>query len=190
VRPDAGDVFVDDAEQVHLLDGTGIFVRRLGSIDVDAVIALHNHLTERERYFRFFVTHLAFLRDFAGELVRSDETHCALGAFDSGRLVGVANYAVSNDPHIAEVAVVVSHEDHLRGVATALLRRLARVALSNGIHGFVADVLTENAPMLKVLSDAGWEHSTHFGGPVLNLRIDLTATGDSDRTNTTTEKRL
>ena len=78
------------------------------------------------------------------------------GAFESGRLIGVANYIVSNEPEVAEVAVAVAHEDHLRGVATALLRRPRKIALANGIHTFTADILTDNVGMLTVLSDADW----------------------------------
>ena len=161
------------ADTVKLLDGSVISVRRLGKGDIEAVIELHKQLTDREQYMRFFVVHPAYLQAFAEKVTERDGSHCALGAFDSGRLIGVANYVVPNQQDLAEVAVAVAHKDHLRGVATALLRRLADIALSNGIHRFTADVLAENAAMLKVLSDAGWRHTTHFDGSVLNIRIDL-----------------
>jgi hypothetical protein len=52
----------------------------------------------------------------------------ALGAFESGKLIGVASYVVCGRPATAEVAVVGAHNDHLRGVGTVLLRRLAHIA--------------------------------------------------------------
>jgi L-amino acid N-acyltransferase YncA len=55
--------------------------------------------------------------------------------------VSVANYVASNNPDVAEVAVAVAHRHHLRGVATTLLQRLAKIALCNGIRTFTADVL-------------------------------------------------
>jgi hypothetical protein len=58
-------------------------------------------------------------------------------------------------------------------VATALLQRLAGIALSNGIHTFTADVLAENFAMLSVLSDTGWQHTTRFEDSVLKILIDL-----------------
>jgi Acetyltransferase (GNAT) family len=85
----------------------------------------------------------------------------------------VANYVAPEKRDVAEAAVVVAHEDHLRGVATALIRRLAEIALSNEIRSFTADVLADNSAMLTVLSDACWRHTTRFGGSVLNIRIDL-----------------
>jgi RimJ/RimL family protein N-acetyltransferase len=164
---------LDDAETVTLLDGAEVFVRRLNGRDVDAVIQLHQRLTDHEQYLRFFVTHPAYLETFASKVVQCNDKQCALGAFDSDGLIGVANYVLSGEPGVAEVAVAVAHEDHLRGVATTLLRRLGKIALSNGIHFFVADVLAENVSMLKVLSDAGWRHTTDFDGQVMSILIDL-----------------
>jgi RimJ/RimL family protein N-acetyltransferase len=164
----------NDTEKIMLLDGAEMAVRRLDRRDITAVLELHRRLTERERYLRFFIPHPAYLHTFADKVVECNRNQCALGAFESGRLIGVANYVVSHDPCVAEVAVAVAHDDQLRGVATALLRSLAKVALDNGIHCFTADVLAENSAMLKVLFDAGWRHSAQRDGPVISLRIDLT----------------
>lgn len=164
---------LENSVDVELLDGSVISIRRLDSGDIDAVMGLHQQLTDRERYFRFFAVHPTYLTTFAEKVVECDERHCALGAFESGRLIGVANYVVLNKPDIAEVAVAVAHQDHLRGVATALLRRLAQTALGNGVRSFTADVLSANAAMLKVLSDAGWQHTVRRDDSVLTIRIDL-----------------
>jgi RimJ/RimL family protein N-acetyltransferase len=166
---------VNDTDTVALLDGTEVVVRRLDHRDSTAVLELHRRLSEREQYLRFFTPDAGNLEEeFADKVVECNEKQCALGAFESGHLIGVANYVVSEDPNVADVAVAVAHEDHLRGVATALLRSLAKIALDNGIHCFTADVLAENTAMLKLLFDAGWRHSTHREGQVLNLQIDLT----------------
>jgi RimJ/RimL family protein N-acetyltransferase len=165
---------VNENEKVMLLDGAEMVVRRLDRRDTTAVLELHRRLTERERYLRFFIPHPAYLQTFADKVVECNPNQWALGAFESGRLIGVANYVVSDNPGVAEVAVAVAHEDHLRGVATALLRSLAKVALDNGIHCFTADVLAENSAMLKVLFDAGWRYSTQRDGQMISLRIDLT----------------
>ena len=161
----------DDAQCVRLLDGAEVCVRRLTNDDVEAVLALHQRLTDREQYLRFFVPHPAYLDKFAHAVVQCDETRCAVGAFDGGHLVGVANYALSSEPGVAEIAVAVAHEDHLRGVATMLLRQLGEIASGKGIRAFVADVLVENSPMLKVLY--AWRHTTEHEGSVLKVRVDL-----------------
>lgn len=132
-----------------------------------------SRLTEREQYLRLFITHPQYLEKFARQVVECNDTQCALGAFESGQLIGVANYAMSREPAGAEVAVAVALEDHPRGVATALLRSLAKIALRNGFHYFVADILADNIAMFKVLSDAEWRHTSQFDGPVLTVRLDL-----------------
>jgi hypothetical protein len=71
------------------------------------------------------------------------------------------------------MAVVVAHAEHLRGVGTALLRRLGEIARMNGLHHLVAEVLWENHLMLRVLSDAGWPCTRHLEGSVLHVEIDL-----------------
>jgi hypothetical protein len=63
------------------------------------------------------------------------------------------------------------------------LERFAKVALCKGIHASTGastrDMRAGNAAMLTALSDAGWRHKTRFDGSVLNIRIDLSQSGDS-----------
>lgn len=160
-----------------------IRIRRLSRSDTAAVIELHRQLTDRERYLRFFVTYPAYLTAFAEKIVRCNRDQWALGAFDSGQLIGVANYVVTDQPDVAEVAVAVAHKDHLRGVATALLKHLAEVALGNGINTFVADVLASNTAMLKVLSDAGWRRTVRSDGAVLRIETKLRELADEPSTD-------
>jgi GNAT superfamily N-acetyltransferase len=161
------------AETVELLDGSAVTVRRLDKRDIEAVTELHSQLTDQEQYMRFFIVHPVSIKELTEKLVACDRCHYALGAFDSGRLIGVANYVAASNQDVAEVAVAVAHHDHLRGVATVLLRRLAEVAAGHGIRRFTADVLATNFALLNVLSDAGWRHTTRFDGSVLNIQMDL-----------------
>ncbi|MGZ5395160.1 MAG: N-acetyltransferase family protein [Mycobacterium sp.] len=103
----------------------------------------------------------------------SRERQYALGAFASHKLLGVANYIACATPGAAEVAVVVAHDEHLRGVGTALLRRLGQIAKSNGIHRLVAEVLVQNHSMLHVLFDVGWPCARRQDDSVLHVEIDL-----------------
>jgi L-amino acid N-acyltransferase YncA len=101
----------------------------------------------------------------------------ALGAFEAGEMIGVANYAPTNQPGYAEVAVVVAHGQHERGVGTALLRTLGGLARNAGQHHFVADVLAENRAMCEVISDADWPTTRHNDAGVLSMDIDLDNVG-------------
>ena len=89
------------------------------------------------------------------------------------RLIGLANYVELSRPGWAEIAVVVAHEQHARGVGTALLHALGRIARSAGQHRFIADVLFENYAMRQVIKDAGWPVTQHRDGPVVSIELDL-----------------
>ena len=123
---------LDRADTVTFLDGAVVLLRRLDAHDAKAVEAFHSDLTDRDRYYRFFVIHPGFLHRFASKLVENSPTNYAIGAFEAGRLIGVANYVRSNDPEVGDVAIAVAHKDHLRGVATAMLRHLGEVAREGG----------------------------------------------------------
>jgi hypothetical protein len=116
---------LDEAPVATLRDGSTVLLRRLDAADIDAVIALHDALSNHERYLRFFTPRPPCLKTCARKLTGRSDKGYALGAFESGELIGVANYVVCHEDQTAEVALVVAHNDHLRGVGTALLRRLS-----------------------------------------------------------------
>jgi GNAT superfamily N-acetyltransferase len=172
----SGSRVVDEVFTSTLRDGATVSLRRLEPTDIDAVIALHEALSDRDRYLRFFTMHPVYLKSLVDKLTDGNSQDYALGAFESGTLIGVANYAMSGEPATADVAVVVAHEDHLRGVGTALLGRLAQIARDNGIQHLVADVLTTNHLMFTLLHDAGLHpQCKRYDSGVVHLDIDLTA---------------
>jgi hypothetical protein len=65
----------------------------------------------------------------------------------------------------------------MRGVGTVLLGRLGRIARDNGLDRFVADVLTENYLMRKVMSDAGWPCTILCGRSELRVDVNLAELG-------------
>jgi GNAT superfamily N-acetyltransferase len=169
------------AATARLLDGRVVSLRRFDADDAEAVLALHQHLSDQDRYFRFFTLQPVQLAELVGALTEPPDGMCALGAFDAGRLIGVAHYVlVPEDPKAAELAIVVAHEDHSRGVGTALLKQLARVARDHGIGRFVADVLGENHLMLMVVFDLGWRCEPAGYGSVRHLEIELPDFADED----------
>lgn len=157
----------------RLLDGRLVSLRPLTVADADAVTALHQHLSDHDRYFRFFTLQLAPLHELVANLTEPADGLYALGAFDADRLIGVAHCVVVDEPEAAEVAVVVAHEDHSVGVGTTLLKHLAPIARAHGIRRFLADVLGENHLMLTVFFDLGWPCRPIDDGSVRHLEIEL-----------------
>ncbi len=161
-----------------LLDAATVTIRRLQPDDYDAVVRLASELTGEERYQRFFTVHPTYIGEWALSLTEPAEGVVALGVFETGELIGVANYAELPRAGDAEIAVVVAHEQHERGVGTLLLQALGHLAREAGLHRFVADVLTENHPMRRVISEAGWPVNQHCDGAVISVELDLDRTGD------------
>jgi GNAT superfamily N-acetyltransferase len=90
-----------------------------------------------------------------------------------GRIIGVARYCRLT-PTSAEVAFVVEDGYQGRGIGGRLMRHLRELALANGITMFVADVLTDNTPMVHLLEKVSTIR-THYDRGVCEVLVDLTA---------------
>lgn len=162
------------AATARLLDGRFVSLRPLSADDTKAALALHQQLSDYDRYFRFFTLNQIDLDQMVRKMTQPAQGQYALGAFDADRLIGVANYiVVHDDPKVAEIAIAVAHEDHSLGVGTALLKHLAGIARAHGIRRFVADVLGENDLMLTVLSHLGWRCKPTDYGTVRHVEFEL-----------------
>jgi RimJ/RimL family protein N-acetyltransferase len=90
-----------------------------------------------------------------------------------GRIIGVARYN-RIDATSAEVAFVVEDAYQHHGIGRRLLFRLRDHAVENGITEFVAEILTCNTPMFKLLHELG-EARTSYRAGVCEARISLIA---------------
>ena len=75
-----------------LLDGATVTVRQLLPTDYDAVVGLEMALSADERYRRFFTAYPTCIGEWALSLTAPAEGIVALGVFETGELIGVANY--------------------------------------------------------------------------------------------------
>ena len=74
-------------------------------------------------------------------------------------IAGGGRYVVIK-PGQAEVAFAVVDQFQGQGIGSALLRHLSSLAREAGLQEFVAEVLPENAAMLKVFEKSGLEVAT------------------------------
>ena len=88
-----------------LVDGADAALRILVPEDYDAVVSLAVCLSAEERYLRFFTMHPAHIGDWALSLTKPEHGIVALGAFESGELIGVANYAELTRPGECEIVI-------------------------------------------------------------------------------------
>ena len=102
--------------------------------------------------------------------------HVALVATidDAGRqaIVGGGRYIVSQ-PRTAELAFVVVDQYQGQGIGAALLRHLAALARDAELEVLVAEVLAENAAMLRVFETSGLRVSKTRDGHVVRISLQL-----------------
>lgn len=91
------------------------------------------------------------------------------GNEDNEKVVGMGQYIINGDTHMAEAAVVVRDDCQGQGIGEELLRALLLVARQKGLHGFFADVLAANSPMLKLVDKLGMNLEKHLTGGVCQL---------------------
>ena len=103
-------------------------------------------------------------------------THVALVAIleEGGQpvIAGGARYVVSGASE-AEVAFVVVDQYQGQGIGAALLRHLIVVARQAGLKRLIAEVLPENAAMLKVFYGSGLQVTTRRESRVVHVDMQL-----------------
>lgn len=158
--------------RVLLADGTPAVISRLGPSDEAELLALHERLSDRDRYLRFSTSHPVHLGRWVRCSLDPSGPALSLGARVRGSLVGVVElFPVSADA--AEVAAVVDGRWRTHGLATALLEQLAATARRLGTRRLVAEVLAENGAMLRVLTDLGLPVATTRDGDAVRLEVAL-----------------
>ncbi len=149
----------------QLSDVGTVAIRSLRHDDKERLLGLFRRLMRRSIYFRFLgedkkdVTpdELAYYTEI------DFENHVALAAcLNEGgeeRIVGVGRYTVSEESKSsksAEVMFCVGDEYQGRGIGTALLDHLVRIARTQGIEKFEGRLFASNSRMFSVLEKSGF----------------------------------
>jgi GNAT superfamily N-acetyltransferase len=159
------------------LDGVRVEIRPAAPQDAEAVRAFFEGLSEDTRWLRYH-SPIPIVRSWMVDaVVRTDHTkRAALLAIHDGRIVGVAEWGRETpDENIAHTAVVVDDSFRRKGVAAELMRHLAADAREHGIEAFEASVLQVNRPTIGLIQHVAPQRTTTFDGPVLQVRIPLSA---------------
>ncbi|MGB2875391.1 MAG: GNAT family N-acetyltransferase [Gaiellaceae bacterium] len=170
-----------DAVDVILRDGSTLRLRAPANNDVGALLAFFSGLSERSFYLRFHGVRRvdrALVEHFVGPDWRDRGVLVGVIGDRTGgeRIVAVAEFMRLREETTAEVAFAVADELQGRGIGTRLLEQLALRAAAVGIEHFVAEVLPENARMLGVFRDAGFETTREVDGGEIEVRFPIAAT--------------
>ena len=162
-----------------LRNGLEICIRALRPDDTERMAEAFSKLETDSIYTRFF-GYKKELSEAEYRLIREMDftSRVALIAtlIENGREIVIASssYALCG-PDSAEIAFIVEEDYHGLGIARRLLDHLGRIARQQGVTAFKAEVLTQNAAMLKVFTACGWPMETRIVDDTVHVTLSLAA---------------
>jgi len=168
---------VNYATSELLSDGRKVEVRALRREDEADMLAAVAKTSPQSLQRRFFVMKRHFSDKERAFFMDVDfTTHVAIVAVteEAGRkiIVGGGRYIVF-EPGRAEMAFVVIDTWQGRGIGSLLMRHLIKIANVAGLKELTAEVLPENAAMLKVFGKFGFRPGTHRDPQTIHLALRL-----------------
>lgn len=164
---------------VVLRDGSTMRIRPIHPEDGDALQRFHSRQSPESVYLRFFApltrlpdkdlhrfTHVDH-HERVALVVTWQEEIVAVGRFDQ---IGGGD---------AEVAFNVSDSAQGKGLGSVLLEHLAAAGRELGVRRFVADVLPQNARMLRVFTDAGYDVEQAYDDGIMAVSFTIRPTDRS-----------
>jgi RimJ/RimL family protein N-acetyltransferase len=158
-------------------DGRRVEIRALRPDDRADLVAAVGRTSAQSLYRRFFAVRRSFSEQETDFFLNVDFiNHVALVAVadEGGRpaIVGGGRYIVVA-PGQAEVAFAVVDAYQGQGIGAALMRHLAALARGAGLEELIAEVLPDNAPMLKVFEKCGLRLGTRRDAGVVHVTLGL-----------------
>jgi RimJ/RimL family protein N-acetyltransferase len=148
----------------RLRDGRAVEIRALRPADETSLLAAVGRSSPQSLYRRFMGAKRSFSDKERSFFLNVDFTnHVALVAVvnegDHTSIVAGGRYVVEK-PGTAEIAFAVVDDYQGQGIGAVLLHHLAVLARHAGLKEFTAEVLADNAPMLKVFERSGLKFSS------------------------------
>jgi GNAT superfamily N-acetyltransferase len=167
--------------QETLKDGTAITIRAIRKDDKKSILDAFRAL-DREAVYRRFFGPKEDLTDAELEQVTDvdfSQVVALVATVSQGDgkeiVIGDGRYAADKgeEPARAELAFLIAEPYRGRGIASLLLRHLARIAQNAGLLAFEADLLAYNAPMLAVLQHSGLPICRRREGNIVHVTLSL-----------------
>jgi RimJ/RimL family protein N-acetyltransferase len=148
--------------QRHLVlgDGWRIFVRPIRPDDDLLIRDLLGHVSKEDLRLRFFDSIKEFSHQFIASLTELDFARAmAFVAIDetSSETLGVVRLHLDSSRETGEYAILLRSDLKGRGLGWALMQLIIEYAKSAGLKRIVGQILQENAVMLKMCRELGFE---------------------------------
>ena len=147
-------------------NGEAVTIRPIRPEDEPLLITLHQALSERTVYMRYFqplklsqrtaherLTRICFI-DYDREIALVVEHKLADG---TPELIGIGRLSKLRGRNEAELAVLIDDRYQHRGMGTELYRRLVAVAQQEKVEAVVSIILSENRDMLAICQKLGFQ---------------------------------
>ena len=143
-------------EHFQLRDGRRVLLRPVAPTDAPALAALCERLSDASSRSRFFHAGRQLSPQEALQLAESDHTrNHAIVALDADRVTALGTlHRLGNHPQ-AELTLLVEDAYQGSGLGRHLLGRLIETARARQYHLLLAEMLPDNARMLRLLESAG-----------------------------------
>jgi RimJ/RimL family protein N-acetyltransferase len=173
-----------------LRDGRRLVIRAQTPQDREGYREAFARASRESIYHRFFVLKRGFSEAEAHYFLDIDfvKQVALVAEVEEGghpTVVGEGRYVVI-EPGKAEVSFGLIDEYQGMGIGTLLLRRLIELGRQAGLNEFVAEVMADNVPMLRVFERSGLEtHETRNGTEIdVTMRLSPDGAGGqvTDRT--------
>ena len=164
-----------------LKDGGKFTIRAPREDDAPKIRRAFYELGPHTRYMRFLgrkdkITDAELARITRADFQNSISLLATIGEGDNEVVIGGSSCFVINpaaaEPS-AEVAFTVDEDFQGRGVGGALMRCIIKTAKAKGLHTLLAEVLSNNGPMLSVFRHSGLPMSTRQDGNLVHVTLSL-----------------
>ena len=170
-----------------LKNGDAVTIRPIRPEDEPMLIGLHQALSERSVYLRYFqplklshrtahdrLTRICFI-DYDREMALVVERKKEDG---TSEIIAIGRLAKMRGCNEAELAVLVDdHNEHL-GMGTELYRRLIEVAREEKLERVVSTILEENREMLAICRKLGFELKSEMEDGTVKAELKLSYRGE------------
>ena len=169
-----------DALETHRITKAGleILLRPVKISDEPLMKEFFYSLSDESMYLRFASARKDMPHRRLQEFVALDYSKvmvilAVIGREEKETIIGVGQFSVDENTHTAELAFVVKDEYQNKGVGAELNSYLTYLAKKQGLLGFTAEVLADNAPTLHLLEKMGFEiEKSEAGVHELKLMFD------------------
>src|SRR5215472_3264428 len=180
--PDQGDFGLSELHET-IRGGERVLIRQVRPEDMALYPDFLRDVSAEDLRLRFFA-HIAELSAAEiDKLAHLDDRHeMAFVALDedTGRMLGLVRLRDELDEKTAEFAILVRSRVKGHGLGWLLMQRVIDYAKAKGLRRVYGDVLAENATMLQMCAELGFQ-AHDMGSDLKRVVLDLEASAASDR---------